>query len=451
MNTVLAWAMALSAVGCPPGDAGTVVVIGEEPTPLQFSIPALSQYKFAYDPARISLWDTVTMDNLIPPGTIFIAPALAGDFEPDCDVDLKDFSEFQVCFTGSGGGPPAPGCDAFDFEPDTDVDLADFVVFESNISGPDCGTIPLTVFAEGLTASTSLCDVPVDVLTAPPGGGTFTLFDTAEVTVVSIDITPSSGPLGTEVSVTLDPAMAPIAFDSLSTAEWDGVFDPVAGPPSAPFTILYDAAQVHESSSASAVIVAGDGTTVNGPDSSTLDFPGTLDGVLTLNLDVSLARTFDFTPSVAPGVWESITYDDDSLSTGPPMLAGEPTDLEILLLSSDPDPTPDEVVLLQSYTFHLAAVMRVDENPTTVASAPGFIDVDLVTFTSGGVEVDRRENVRLDRVMGDDGDPDNLVYHSDLTKPIILVDVALDPGSYPNVVVLQAEVGGTANIVPELP
>jgi len=60
-----------------------------------------------------------------------------GDFDFDGDVDLSDFTQFQLCFGGSNN-PPAPTCppgvDA-DLDDDGDVDLADFLIFQQNFTG----------------------------------------------------------------------------------------------------------------------------------------------------------------------------------------------------------------------------------------------------------------------------------------------------------------------------
>jgi len=60
-----------------------------------------------------------------------------GDFDGDGDVDLTDFTQFQLCFGGSNN-PPAPTCppgvDA-DCDNDGDVDLADFIIFQQNFTG----------------------------------------------------------------------------------------------------------------------------------------------------------------------------------------------------------------------------------------------------------------------------------------------------------------------------
>jgi hypothetical protein len=54
-------------------------------------------------------------------------------------VDLRDFSAFQVCFTGDGQGPAASGCEVFYSDPDADVDLTDLEAFLTllNAGGPN--------------------------------------------------------------------------------------------------------------------------------------------------------------------------------------------------------------------------------------------------------------------------------------------------------------------------
>lgn len=61
---------------------------------------------------------------------------IMGDFDRDQRVDLRDFAEFQQCFTGGGATDVTPCCRIFDFEADADVDLRDLPAFESAVTGP---------------------------------------------------------------------------------------------------------------------------------------------------------------------------------------------------------------------------------------------------------------------------------------------------------------------------
>jgi hypothetical protein len=63
----------------------------------------------------------------------FVTP---GDFDGDTDIDLADFTRFQICFTGAGGGPVDCRCAAGDFEPDGDVDAEDHADFAAAMTGP---------------------------------------------------------------------------------------------------------------------------------------------------------------------------------------------------------------------------------------------------------------------------------------------------------------------------
>ncbi|MFH0982118.1 MAG: dockerin type I repeat-containing protein [Planctomycetota bacterium] len=498
------------------GDAGLVPVIGEAPQAVEFTLPALSAYKFDYDPARIALWDSVSMQSLIPPGSEFTAPGLAGDFDMDVDIDLRDFAFFQICFTGDGGGPLGSGCQTFDFDSDTDVDLADFRGFLGVFTGPpqvtgdatgdgvvdlldyrvlagclggpaqatpgscqatdldedgdvdledfaffqrvfgnmqEAPPVTLTVFVEGLTASVALGDAVITLLDDPDDNGVFEVEATQTVTVVSINIAPSSGPPGTPLTVTLQPAIAPLAFDSATTADWVGVYQPPVGPPTAPFQIAYSAAQFRESSPGQAVLVVGDGTVTNPPDFANLEGPGTTPGTFTFHLTaLTLQRTFAFAPELGnAAIWESIDYvfNPNTGMMDPPVLAGHPDHLDMILLSvTRPDPLHvSESILLVSYTYHLAAVLRIDENPTTAADAPATVLLDLVSYATGGTELDRVQDVVLTKVTGDDGDPEHIVYHSNLETPIIFVDVPLNKANYPSVILLQTEAGGSVVIV----
>jgi hypothetical protein len=57
-----------------------------------------------------------------------------GDFDGDQDVDLTDFSSFQLCYSGAGFAI-LPGCECADFDGDGDCDLTDFAGFQLSFTG----------------------------------------------------------------------------------------------------------------------------------------------------------------------------------------------------------------------------------------------------------------------------------------------------------------------------
>lgn len=49
------------------------------------------------------------------------------DFEGDGDVDVDDYDQFALCYTGPGGGPVSAACEPGDFDADGDIDCDDWV------------------------------------------------------------------------------------------------------------------------------------------------------------------------------------------------------------------------------------------------------------------------------------------------------------------------------------
>jgi hypothetical protein len=63
------------------------------------------------------------------------ATTVNGDVDGDGDVDLVDFAQFQLCFTGPGGSISEGACAATDFDNDGDCDLVDFNAFQLAFTG----------------------------------------------------------------------------------------------------------------------------------------------------------------------------------------------------------------------------------------------------------------------------------------------------------------------------
>ena len=64
-----------------------------------------------------------------------LVPSLPGDLNGDGDVDLADFAQFEICFTGPGG-TLVPGCEPGDFDLDNDADCDDWAQFGLVWTGP---------------------------------------------------------------------------------------------------------------------------------------------------------------------------------------------------------------------------------------------------------------------------------------------------------------------------
>lgn len=69
-----------------------------------------------------------------------VCAAVPQDADSDGDVDVSDFSAFQVCFNGPGmiwSAPPADqeACACMDVDEDLDVDVADFAAFQVCFNG----------------------------------------------------------------------------------------------------------------------------------------------------------------------------------------------------------------------------------------------------------------------------------------------------------------------------
>jgi len=58
------------------------------------------------------------------------------DFDGNGRVDMVDVWRFQQCFTGPGGGPIGPECNAGDHDGDGDIDLTDYAEFHEVFTGP---------------------------------------------------------------------------------------------------------------------------------------------------------------------------------------------------------------------------------------------------------------------------------------------------------------------------
>jgi hypothetical protein len=119
-------------------------------------------YQFEYGGMIVNQWLEPAFQGW---SACVVRAGTPGDFNDDGDVDMDDFARFMGCFTGPGGGPIEPECEAGDFNTDGDLDCDDWDLFKLAWTGPpsdpprfgpcDGGPIP-TLSEWGLIAMTAL-------------------------------------------------------------------------------------------------------------------------------------------------------------------------------------------------------------------------------------------------------------------------------------------------------
>jgi hypothetical protein len=146
------------------GRAGVKVewAVGGIPEDVDLGVPGSSPNTIGAE-APLDTWVPLTIDYTMPPGSSAVArftniiekgSALTGtvyidsceavvlnrydgaDVDGDNDEDLRDFTWFQRCFTGSGAGELPWNGIVFDSDGDEDVDLVDWNWFAPRFTGP---------------------------------------------------------------------------------------------------------------------------------------------------------------------------------------------------------------------------------------------------------------------------------------------------------------------------
>lgn len=265
----------------------------------------------------------------------------------------------------------------------------------------------------------------------------------------ALTVSPTSGTLGTVVTITVNPVVAPRVFGPNSTAVWSGRFVGTTGGVSELFTIRFDADALHEISTSQAEIVVGTG--LGAIPSALGDFgTGELQGTLTVVFDGSAAAAapIAFTPVTGGNTVRSILYSPSGPGgIDPPQLGPEPSTAVIYRLSLLPNSTtPTVEQLFAARGAHLTPVFRAARNASSASAAPSVTKVDVVSYDSDGFEIERIADVVLNRLT--DSDPLFINYAATLTKPLILIDVNVDRQAYPQFYLLTVAVGGSIAVVP---
>ena len=420
----------------------------------QVPLPANFDYRLTY-PARIRVWRSPLRGNpntdTIPSGVnqtlqVFIL----GDMNGDGGLNFGDINPFVLALSDPAAyAQQYPGIDpnrVGDLNGDGVLNFGDINPFVAALTSPWRFT-PLRCWVEGLDKSGSQADTRVLAEADTDHQGSYDASDAVRMTVVRLSSTPASGVPGTLVTWTLDPAIAPLSFTAGTTAEWHGTYNPPGGNPTAAFSITYSAQQVRESGPSAAVVGVADGTFTNPPNVNTLAGGGAMRGTLDFHFgQVTASRAFDFVVLTSGADWQVIDYPDGPGGSEPARLGGVLATLPLFELSALPDPlNPSNEFLWGATDFHCAAVFGIDENSVSVPLAPPSVTVTLVTYAPGGAELARASGLVLSKIAND-GNP-ALILYGQLDRPVLFVDVDLNPASYPDFVILRAVEGGEARIL----
>ncbi len=340
----------------------------------------------------------------------------------------------------------------------------------------------------------------------------FVCFCQPEVTAQpSVVASPSSGGLGTVVTLSVTPQTPGFGLRANTTARWVGVYDPPIGSNTAQFTADYAGVNIVIVDSWTARVLIGGGTISNAPNVEAVWGGGSLVGAFTLTTppvclgDATFDNSVNFADitsvntnwganygpgNTGPGDanrdgsvnfaditsvlenwgaacastvvqgsstigldtnaedWYRVHYPSGYGGLSSPQLGRLLTTLPLLRLLLLPSGANPTLSQIQAAVgAHLVAAVSVASNSQSLVAAPSTISVDIVSVTTAGAEVARLGPVILTRVVPDPS-PNLLMYSSGVTVPIVLVDTPLNPATYPGFRFLLSPLSGVVRVAP---
>lgn len=301
-------------------------------------------------------------------------------------------------------------------------------------------------YAQAESASAALNDIHVELWVDPSGqGAALEEVDSMSLTAVAIDVSPSTGPIGAPLTVTLAPAIPPLAFDCSTHAEWRGHFHPIVGTPGDEIAIVYSPDRFFESSPSTATIFVGDGRLATGvsPNSLLVQSSGSLVGTATVYVHgIGLRRTLSLLADPPSIRARELISDPNDLSL--PRQYGEVmTEVGICRVVEPMDPD----ALTGNLGHHFAIELCVPDAAQPPSSWPSNLTVSIATVDATGVVLDSVPGVTLYEAPDADWQGCH-VYHTPVDAPLIAVDSPVDKGLYPSLTILVA---GTESDIVILP
>jgi hypothetical protein len=426
----------LSMVAMPASAA--VVVVGGKTAVASFVLPGGTPYQvdFPNGPGTPTLvWFDSAMTNPVVPFTTYAATS-RGDFNADNILDGRDVQGFADALVLGVFNAEA------DFDDNGNVDVGDIAGFvEALLLGlPADGVI---LFVEGINASTAIGDATIDLYLDPDQDLTFTLSNSEPVTSFEFTVQ-ANGQIGAPSAITIAPAIAPYIFDANTSARWAGTLLTSAGS-HPPLAVDFSSSEVQEQSSNTAVIILGQGSRSGGIQTDLIPLmTGFSRGRLTLSIAGEALTTpeFDIDHSGQQFRFNELDFDPVDPGGVAPDYGVSVDPVPVLNVTDPVDPGLDTL-----WGFHVALEVPVDENADSLAVAPATISVDLLVIDAAGQVHDSIANLMLDRIDAD-GDPAAINYRSDLVRPLIFVDAAVNELAFPDLHVVQVVAGSSVTIVP---
>lgn len=418
-----------------------VPLILEIEPPVTVPVPDEFTYRVTF-PTNVRLWKSpargVSGTDDVPSGTAQEHLVwLLGDMNGDGTLDFGDINPFILALSDPAAyAQQFPGIDpnvAGDMDGNGVLDFGDINPFVEAQSTHARWFSPARLWVEGLSPSAYVGDTRFVAEADTDKNGTFDATNAVRATIVSLTGSPTSGPLGTAINLSLVPAVAPVVFTADTTATWSGIYHPNGMAETQPFAVEFNSDSVHDSGPGNGALVVGEGQVSSGdPGRPGLD--GVLDGDVTLWFNgIGLRRTLAF------AVEGTFTYVSGVGG------AGDEVD-EVLIL--DPcDPSWGEALTLETAVAgHVLLTVLAEKNAYTPVLAPMALRVELVSHDSLGTEIDRLPLVVFLEQQREDFGPTRLVYYSDWEKPIVFVSSPVDPDLHPTLTILQVDPSG--NVFP---
>lgn len=450
-------------------DPGLLVLLGANfGRPFRILLPAVNQFQLSYNASQLTIYDVLQGQVINPLTYVSIGSAYPfNNPDTDLDVDQADFAKFQACFSGDDGGVGA-GCGTFNNLGDLDIDLDDYRFIEADIGGPDL--YPFEAFVEGLQLSSAPADAVVAVIADADGVPGDELVGRVDMTVFNIGLNTSDDdvspydpmirtiPLGAELTVSFQPAVAPLIFDSTTTLDFTAAWvDQVgafgdfvfawAGPD---FTSLSPGSVSFLLGSGQFTMPDGFGTSVLALLGAFGQFEGTLDigfgGSATASIPIAFAPT---TPAAQLTEVDYPGYYPDGVPV--PSVGTELITPKVRIFNAGSNPADiDENFLFSDTKTHASIVLRMPKNPSSIASAPDHIYVDMLSLTPDFAFIVGQANaIQLDK-QTINTDPEDIIYVNDLTVPIVFTQFDYSSSGYLRVIPLRVVDGGVISILPNL-